>query len=97
MQNFQEIFETRQQSFVSAFSICMTVPLRSHFLSVCNKMTVNQHINHETVKKYVTCIIAFFISLSCVTFSQFYSITSLVLFTENNKLWNERKEGFLYI
>ena len=35
---------------------------------------------------------AFFIPLTCVTLSQFYSNTSLVLFTKNNKLWNERKE-----
>ena len=27
MRNFQETFETRKQSFTSAFSICMTVPL----------------------------------------------------------------------
>ena len=27
MQNFQDTFETRNQSFISAFSICMTVPL----------------------------------------------------------------------
>ena len=39
----------------------------------------------------------FFTPLTCVTLSQFYSITSLVLFTEHNKLWNERKEGFLYM
>ena len=28
MQNFQDSFETRKQSFISACSICMTVPLR---------------------------------------------------------------------
>ena len=27
MQNFQDISETRKQSFVSTFSICMTAPL----------------------------------------------------------------------
>ena len=27
MRNFQNTFETRKRSFVSAFSICMTVPL----------------------------------------------------------------------
>ena len=27
MQNFQNTFETRKRSFISAFSICMTVPL----------------------------------------------------------------------
>ena len=28
MQNFQDTFETRKQSCISAFSICMTLPLR---------------------------------------------------------------------
>ena len=27
MQHFQDAFETRKQSFISAFSNCMTVPL----------------------------------------------------------------------
>ena len=27
MQNFHDTFETRKQSFISAFSICMTAPL----------------------------------------------------------------------
>ena len=28
MRNFQDTFETRKRLFISAFSICMTVPLR---------------------------------------------------------------------
>ena len=28
MRNFQDTFETRNRSFIRAFSICMTVPLR---------------------------------------------------------------------
>ena len=28
MRNFQDIFETRKQSFISDFSICMTVPFK---------------------------------------------------------------------
>ena len=28
MQNFQDTFEIHKRSFISAFSICMTVPLR---------------------------------------------------------------------
>ena len=28
MQNFQDTFKTRKQSFINAFSICMTVPLK---------------------------------------------------------------------
>ena len=31
MQIFQDIFETHKQSFISGFSICMTVTLRSSF------------------------------------------------------------------
>ena len=27
MRNFQDTFETRKRSFISAFSICMAVPL----------------------------------------------------------------------
>ena len=35
MQNFQYIFETRKRSFISAFSICMTLPLSSpKFLAI---------------------------------------------------------------
>ena len=29
MRNFQDTFKTRKQSFINAFSICMTVPLKS--------------------------------------------------------------------
>ena len=40
MWNFQDIFETRKRSFISTFSICMTVPLREitlHcFLRACS-------------------------------------------------------------
>ena len=28
MRKFQDTFETRKRSFINAFSICMTVPLR---------------------------------------------------------------------
>ena len=31
MQSFQDTFETRERSFISAFSICMTVPLNLSF------------------------------------------------------------------
>ena len=46
-------------------------------------------------KKYVTCIMTFFIPSTCVKFCLFYSNTSPVLFTKN-KLWNERRE-FAYM
>ena len=29
MRNSQDIFETRERSFISAFSVCMTIPLRN--------------------------------------------------------------------
>ena len=36
MRNFQDTFETRKRSFISAFSICTTVPLRQHYwISAC--------------------------------------------------------------
>ena len=31
MQNFLDAFETRKRSFISAISICMTVPLNEEF------------------------------------------------------------------
>ena len=34
MRDFQDTFETRKQSFIGAFSICMTVPLRQHGVSL---------------------------------------------------------------
>ena len=35
MQNFQYIFETRKRSFISAFSVCITLPLTSpKFLAI---------------------------------------------------------------
>ena len=31
MRNFHDTFETSNQSFISVFSICMTVPLKSSY------------------------------------------------------------------
>ena len=62
MRNFQDTFETRKRSFISAFLICMTVPLINlYFLRLCFRMLVKpfllkkhvcvtitpQHSNHE--------------------------------------------------
>ena len=47
----------------------------------------------EPFKKYVTCTVPFFTPFTCVTLC----ITSPVLFTKNNELWNKRKDDFLYI
>ena len=70
--------------------------------------TSRRHINLKTTLNRrwnacwdVTCIMAFFILFKCVTLNHFYSITSPVLlpwlFTKSNKLWNKRKDNFLYI
>ena len=58
--------------------------LRSHFSLIWNNVTI----------KYVTCIMAFFIPSTLVTACQFNSITSPVLFTKSNKLWNLWKRRF---
>ena len=69
-----------------------------NFLSICNNMTVKQHINHGVIQKVCHLRNSIFHSsnLSHTFFSQVYSITSLMLFTKN-KQWNERKEYLLYI
>ena len=33
MRNFRDTFETRKRSFISAFSICMTVPIEQSVLN----------------------------------------------------------------
>ena len=70
---------------------------RSHFLSICNNITVNNKLTTELFQKVCHLFNGIFHSITFVTLSQFYSVTSLALFTENNKLWNKRKEDFLYI
>ena len=70
--------------------------------------TSRRHINLKTTLNRrwnacwdVNCIMAFLILFKCVTLNHFYSITSPVLlpwlFTKSNKLWNKRKDNFLYI
>ena len=36
MQNFQDTFQTRKRSVISALSICMTVPLTTFFDEITN-------------------------------------------------------------
>ena len=36
MRNFQDTFETRNRSFIGAFSICMTLPLRDGIMESFN-------------------------------------------------------------
>ena len=40
MRNFQDTFETLKQSFISAFSICMTVPLNQKLKNVFLKSQI---------------------------------------------------------
>ena len=45
MRNFQDTFETGKRSFISAFSICMTVPLKNVIKSF--EMTLNSKQNRK--------------------------------------------------
>ena len=38
MRNFQDAFETRKQSFISAFSICVIAPLKAIIKSSFKKL-----------------------------------------------------------
>ena len=39
MRNFQDTVKTRKRSFISAFSICMIVPLRTPILkNICERL-----------------------------------------------------------
>ena len=67
---------------------------RSHSLSICNYDS-KKHTNHGPIQKVCHLHNDIFIPLTCVTLSQFYCIVSFLLFSKNNKLWNERKEDFL--
>ena len=58
-------------------------------------MIIRQKINYGTIQK--VCQNGIFIPFTCVTPSEFYFITSPVLFTESNKLRIERKYDFLYV
>ena len=44
MPNFQDTFEIRKQPFISAFSICMTVPLKFNWLSSIEVLRSNKEI-----------------------------------------------------
>ena len=53
MRNFQDTFETRKRSFISAFSICMTVPLRRNAdLSVTRARGENKY-RHKLLKTHL--------------------------------------------
>ena len=44
MRNFQDTFETRKRSFISAFSICITVPLKFNWLGFIEVLRRNKKI-----------------------------------------------------
>ena len=46
MRNFQDIFEIRRRLFVSAFSICMTVPLSSEIFFCSFQLFGNGHTHN---------------------------------------------------
>ena len=54
MRNFQDTFETRKQSFVSAFLICMTVPLNVLFIYFIQPTQICQipHANFESASQF---------------------------------------------
>ena len=61
-------------------------------------MTTKQQITHGAIQNVCHLRNGIFpFHSTCATLCQFYFIASAVLFTKNNKLWNERKEEFLYI
>ena len=57
-------------------------------------MAIQQQINHGTIQKVCYLHNGIFIPFTCVTLCQIYSFVSPILFTKNNKLWNEIKEVF---
>ena len=44
MRNFQDAFETRKRSFISAFSICMTVPLSTNPSGILIKIKLKKKL-----------------------------------------------------
>ena len=55
MQNFQDTFETRKRLFISAFSICMTVPLK-----YCNRENIiEKKGNAERIKSNLLKLVAY--------------------------------------
>ena len=47
MRNFQDTSETHKRSFISAFPICMTVPINLHSIVVLSK---NKDIRKTVIK-----------------------------------------------
>ena len=55
MRNFHGIFETRKQSFISTFSICMTVPLSSFFTGKFSYIfPLGRYLGYELILSVLT-------------------------------------------
>ena len=54
MRNFQDTFETRKRSFISAFSICMTVPIKHVKLIIFENYNECKTNHLFLIKKVVT-------------------------------------------
>ena len=72
MRNFQDTFETRKRSFISAFSICMTVPLNVSLGNEFDKKSSNslllyfsKYFSKYSIKRHVYSLS----SLNAYTFS----------------------------
>ena len=55
MRSFQDTFQTRKQSFISAFSVCMTVPLVWVYLSFIEyTIYIMETFNFKNFKKTIS-------------------------------------------
>ena len=53
-QNFQDAFETRKRSFINAFSVCMTLPLKLMiYIMICTTIKVNLISVHILLKVFI--------------------------------------------
>ena len=52
MRNFQDIFETRKRSFISAFSICVTVSLKKLRCNIVSQSRFEKQLL-ENVEKFL--------------------------------------------
>ena len=53
MQNFQDTFKTRKRSFISAFSIFMTVPLKYKYFVYNENFTLKQFCTYNENKNII--------------------------------------------
>ena len=73
MRNFQDTFETRKRSFISASSICMTVPLMVNYAINGKYISLTEnHIGNSTLLSFTV--------FNAIRKSFFLLITSLTLY-----------------